>query len=124
MNECTQEQADKVLDALLEYGVNHIDTAPRYGESEVFIGKWMPEHRKRFFLATKTSERTYEGARDQIRRSLDRLQVDSVDLLQLHSMAHPGDCDTVFGEQGALEAVVEAREAGLTRFIGLTQRCW
>ena len=124
MNECSQDQADRVLEVLLEYGVNHIDTAPRYGESEVYIGNWMAEHRQRFFLATKTSERTYAGARDQIRRSLERLKVDSVDLIQLHSMAHPGDWQQVFAEQGAIDAVVEAREAGLTRFIGITGHGW
>ncbi|UCH48858.1 MAG: aldo/keto reductase [Betaproteobacteria bacterium] len=120
----TQSQADASLEVLLEYGVNHIDTAPRYGDSELLIGPWMREHRKQFFLATKTSERDYQSARDQIRRSLDRLQVDQVDLLQLHSMAHPDDWDQVFGAQGALEALVEAREEGLTRFIGITGHSW
>jgi aryl-alcohol dehydrogenase-like predicted oxidoreductase len=124
MNGATQAQADATLEVLLKYGVNHIDTAPRYGDSELRIGPWMREHRKRFFLATKTGERDYRSARDGIRRSLDRLQVDHVDLLQLHSMAHPDDWDQVFGAQGALEAVVEAREEGLTRFIGITGHSW
>jgi aryl-alcohol dehydrogenase-like predicted oxidoreductase len=84
----------------------------------------MREHRKRFFLATKTGQRDYQSARDEIRRSLDRLQVDQVDMLQLHSMAHPDDWDQTFGAQGALEAVVEAREEGLTRFIGITGHNW
>jgi aryl-alcohol dehydrogenase-like predicted oxidoreductase len=124
MNGATQAQADATLEVLLEYGVNHIDTAPRYGDSELRIGPWMREHRKQFFLATKTGERDYQSARDEIRRSLERLQVDHVDLLQLHSMAHPDDWDQVFGAQGALEAVVEAREEGLTRFIGITGHSW
>lgn len=124
MNQSDAEQASRVLEILLEYGVNHIDTAPRYGDSEIHIGKWMPEHRDKFFLATKTGERDYQAARDQIRRSLDRLQVDQVDLLQLHSMSHPTDWDIVFGNEGALEAVVEAREQGLTRFIGITGHGW
>jgi aryl-alcohol dehydrogenase-like predicted oxidoreductase len=124
MSGATQSQADKTLELLLEHGINHIDTAPRYGDSELRIGSWMREHRKDFFLATKTSERDYQSARDQIRRSLDRLQVDQVDLLQFHSMAHPDDWDQVFGNQGALEAVVEAREEGLTRFIGITGHSW
>jgi aryl-alcohol dehydrogenase-like predicted oxidoreductase len=124
MNGVTQAQADATLEVLLKYGVNHIDTAPRYGDSELRVGPWMREHRKRFFLATKTGQRDYQSARDEIRRSLDRLQVDQVDLLQLHSMAHPDDFDQVFGAQGALEAVVEAREEGLTRFIGITGHSW
>ncbi|HUU73232.1 MAG TPA: aldo/keto reductase [Burkholderiales bacterium] len=124
MNGVTQAQADATLEVLLRYGVNHIDTAPRYGDSELRVGPWMREHRKRFFLATKTGQRDYQSARDEIRRSLDRLQVDQVDLLQLHSMAHPDDFDQVFGAQGALEAVVEAREEGLTRFIGITGHSW
>ena len=124
MSGATQAQADATLEVLLEYGVNHIDTAPRYGDSELRIGPWMREHRKKFFLATKTGERDYQSARDGIRRSLERLQVDQVDLLQLHSMAHPDDWDQVFGAHGALEAVVEAREEGLTRFIGITGHSW
>jgi len=124
MNGATQAQADATLEVLLKYGVNHIDTAPRYGDAELRIGPWMREHRKKFFLATKTGQRDYQSARDEIRRSLDRLQVDQVDLLQLHSMAHPDDWDQVFGDQGALEAVVEAREEGLTRFIGITGHSW
>ena len=124
MNGATQAQADATLEVLLKYGVNHIDTAPRYGVSELRIGPWMRAHRKQFFLATKTGERDYQSARDGIRRSLERLQVDHVDLLQLHSMAHPDDWDQVFGAHGALEAVVEAREEGLTRFIGITGHSW
>ncbi|NKC15803.1 MAG: aldo/keto reductase [Gammaproteobacteria bacterium] len=124
LSRADQDEADRTLEVLLEYGINHIDTAARYGDSELRIGKWMPEHRKRFFLATKTGERDYGSAREQIRRSLDRLQVDQVDLLQLHSMAHPDDWDRVFSAEGALEAVVEAREEGLTRFIGITGHSW
>lgn len=120
----TRSEADRTLDVLLEHGVNHIDTAARYGDSELRIGPWMREHRQDFFLATKTGERTYAQARDGIRRSLDRLRVDSVDLLQLHSLAHPGDWEVAMGAGGALEAVVEARAEGLTRFIGVTGHGW
>jgi aryl-alcohol dehydrogenase-like predicted oxidoreductase len=120
----TQARADRALELLLEYGVNHIDTAPRYGDAELRIGPWMREHRDRFFLATKTGQRTYVAARDEIRRSLERLQVDSVDLLQLHSLGHPDEWETAMGPQGALQAVVEAREEGLTRFIGVTGHGW
>ena len=120
----TQAQADRALDLLLEHGVNHIDTAARYGDAELRIGPWMREHRQDFFLATKTGERTYAQARDGIRRSLDRLRVDSVDLLQLHSLAHPGDWEVAMGPGGALEAAIEARAEGLTRFIGVTGHGW
>ena len=124
LREARQREADRALDLLLEYGVNHIDTAPRYGDSELRIGPWMRAHRGDFFLATKVDERTRAPAREQIRRSLDRLRVDSVDLLQLHSLSHPAEWETAMGDGGALEAAVEAREEGLTRFIGVTGHGW
>ncbi len=116
----TQAEADQTLDVLLEYGVNHIDTAASYGDSELRIGPWMGQHRDKFFLATKTGERTYEKAKAQIRESLKRLQVDQIDLIQLHNLVHPDDWDTAMGPGGALEAAIEAREEGLVRFIGVT----
>ena len=115
-----QATADRTLALLLSHGVNHIDTAASYGDSELRIGPWMSRHRDDFFLATKTGERTYEGARDSIRRSLQRLQVDHVDLLQLHNLTDPVDWEVAMGPGGALEAAIEAREQGLTRFIGVT----
>jgi aryl-alcohol dehydrogenase-like predicted oxidoreductase len=115
-----QATADRTLDLLLRHGVNHIDTAASYGESELRIGPWMAEHRDLFFLATKTGERTHEGARDSIRRSLERLRVDQVDLLQLHNLTDPEQWEIAMGPGGALEAAVEARDQGLTRFIGVT----
>ena len=105
---------------VLRYGINHIDTAASYGEAELRLGPWMERHRERFFLATKTGERTYEAARDQIRRSLERLRVPQVDLIQLHNLAQPEEWDVAMGPDGALRACVEAREAGLVRFIGVT----
>ncbi len=115
-----QEKADQVLEVLLEYGINHIDTAAAYGDSELRIGPWMREHRKRFFLATKTGERTAAGARDSIRRSLERLRVDQIDLIQLHNLVEEDEWQTALGPGGALEAAVEARAQGLVRFIGVT----
>jgi aryl-alcohol dehydrogenase-like predicted oxidoreductase len=115
-----QAAADRALETLLEFGVNHIDTAASYGDSELRLGPWMREHRGRFFLATKTGERTYAAARDQIRRSLERLRVDQVDLIQLHNLAQEDEWRTALGPGGALEAAVEAREQGLVRFIGVT----
>jgi aryl-alcohol dehydrogenase-like predicted oxidoreductase len=119
-----QDEADRALDVLLRYGVNHIDTAARYGDSELRIGPWMARHRKDFFLATKTGSRGAREAREDLHRSLDRLRVDHVDLIQLHSLGHPDDWDQAMGPGGALEAVVEARAQGLTRFIGVTGHGW
>ncbi len=119
LSNVTQEEADRTLDLLLEYGVNHIDTAASYGDSELRIGPWMREHRGKFFLATKTGERTYEKARDEIRRSLERLRVDYVDLIQLHNLVDPAEWEQALGPGGALEAAIEARDQGLVRFIGV-----
>lgn len=119
-----QATADATLELLLEHGVNHIDTAASYGDSELRIGPWMDRHRNDFFLATKTGKRDHAGARDDIRRSLERLRTDHVDLLQLHALIHPDDWDKALSPGGALEAAVEAREAGLVRFIGVTGHGW
>jgi predicted aldo/keto reductase-like oxidoreductase len=116
----TQEEADETLKVLQRYGVNHIDTARSYGESELRVGNWMKKHRNSFFLATKTGMRTYGEAKAELTESLGRLQVKNVDLLQLHNLVHPDDWDVAFGESGALKTAVEARDAGLTRFIGVT----
>ncbi|MDP6269300.1 MAG: aldo/keto reductase [Alphaproteobacteria bacterium] len=119
-----QGVADRVLDVLLEFGINHIDTAPGYGDSELRIGPWMARHRQDFFLASKTRLRDYDGAAEEIRRSLDRLRTDHVDLLQLHALIHPDEWDQALGPGGALEALIEAREEGLVRFIGVTGHGW
>jgi aryl-alcohol dehydrogenase-like predicted oxidoreductase len=116
----SQEEADRTMETLLEYGVNHIDTAASYGESEVRLGPWMEKHRDRFFLATKTGDRTYAAARDSIHRSLERLRVKRLDLIQLHNLVQPDEWETALGPDGALKAAQEAREQGLVRFIGVT----
>jgi len=116
----TQAEADRTLEVLLEYGVNHIDTAASYGDAELRIGPWMDRYRQHFFLATKTGERTYQQAREEFRRSLERLRVDQVDLLQLHNLVDPQEWEVAMGPSGALEAATEAREERLVRFIGVT----
>jgi len=116
----SQSEADRVLDLLWEFGVNHIDTAPKYGEAELRLGPWMKKYREKFFLATKTNERTYQDAKDQFQRSLDRLQVDHVDLLQFHNLTDVVEREIVMGPGGALEFLIEAKNEGLTRFIGIT----
>jgi aryl-alcohol dehydrogenase-like predicted oxidoreductase len=115
-----QRTADDVLPVLLEYGVNHIDVAASYGDAELRLAPWLRTHRDRFFLATKTGERTYEAAIDQIQRSLARLEVDHVDLIQLHKLTDPEQWDVAMAPGGALEAAVEARQRGWARFIGVT----
>ena len=112
--------ADRTLDLLLEHGVNHIDVAASYGDAELRVAPWLRRHPGQFFLATKTGERTYRGAREQIRRSLDRLGVDRIDPIQLHNLVDVIEWESALGANGALEAAIEAREEGLVRFIGVT----
>jgi aryl-alcohol dehydrogenase-like predicted oxidoreductase len=120
LSKATQAEADRVLDLLLQYGVNHIDTAPIYGNAEKRIGPWLEKHRDRFFLATKSRRRAYQGAWDDLQRSLDRLRVDYVDLWQMHGLTNPAGWDKAMGPGGALEAFIEARDKGLVRFLGVT----
>jgi len=116
----TQTEADATLEVLLEHAVNHIDTAASYGDSELRVAPWLKQHRDRFFLATKTGKRDYKDAREEIRRSLDRLGVDHVDLLQLHNLVDVIEWEFALRDGGALDAAVEARDEGLVRFIGVT----
>jgi aryl-alcohol dehydrogenase-like predicted oxidoreductase len=120
LGQVSQDRADRVLDLLLRYGINHIDTAASYGDSELRIGPWMKTHRDDFFLATKTDKRTRDGAWDELQRSLDRLQVDHVDLWQMHYLVDPAQWQIAMGPGGALEAFIEARDRGLVRFLGVT----
>jgi len=115
-----QDRADALLDILLEFGVNHIDTAASYGDSELRIAPWMVEHRDQFFLATKTGDRDGPAARASLERSLQRLGVDQVDLIQLHNLVEEDEWATAHAPGGAVEALVQARDEGLTRFIGVT----
>lgn len=114
------ERAERLVATLLEHGVNHIDTAARYGDSELLLAPSLKLHRDKFFLATKTGERTYQGARDGIRRSLERLGVEQLDMIQFHNLVDPEEWKTAMGRGGALEAAVEARDQGRVRFIGVT----
>lgn len=118
--QATQEEADRTMEVIFQYGVNHIDTAASYGDSEIRLGPWIEKYRKEFFLATKTEERTYQGAKDSIHRSLERLRTDHVDLIQLHAVVEDAEMETALGPGGALEAAIEARQQGLVRFIGIT----
>ena len=120
LSNVTQAEADLTLDVLLKYGINHVDTAAGYGESELRIGPWMTKHRNKFFLATKVFRRRYKETCEQIKQSLERLQVSSIDLIQLHNLTDPRSWDRVMGENGALKALIEAREQGLVKYIGVT----
>jgi aryl-alcohol dehydrogenase-like predicted oxidoreductase len=118
----SQEEADRTLEVLLEHGINHLDIAASYGdgEAEKRMGPWMAEHRSKFFLATKTGKRSYQEAKDDLHGSLERLRVDSVDLIQLHNLTDPDEWEQALSPGGALEALLEARKQGLVRFIGVT----
>jgi len=118
--EATQSETDKALELAQSLGVNHVDVASSYGDAEARIGDWIGRHGKPFFLATKIDERTASKARKEFQRSLGRLKVDRLDLLQLHNLVDPGEWETALGPGGALEAAIEAREQGLVDFIGVT----
>lgn len=116
----TQDVADRTLEVLLRYGVNHIDVAASYGDAELRVRPWLQRESGRFFVATKTDARTAKAARDDLHRSLDRLGVDHVDLWQLHNLADPIEWDTALSPGGAIDAAIDARQQGLVRWIGVT----
>lgn len=116
----SQERADATLELVARAGVNHVDTARSYGESEVRLAPWLRDHRSSVFLATKTGERTGDGARAELEQALTRLGVDHVDLLQLHNLVEPDEWETAFSPGGVVEAMVRARDEGLIRFLGVT----
>ncbi|NHN31071.1 aldo/keto reductase [Paenibacillus agricola] len=120
LGKVSQVEADASISFALEHKVNHFDTAASYGEAELRMGPWMPQISKDIFLATKTGERTKEKAKEQIYRSLERLQVDRVDLLQLHAVGTIEELDKCTGTGGALEALLEAKDEGIIGAIGIT----
>lgn len=115
-----QDRADGVLKILDDFGVNHLDTAALYGDSELRLAPLLRSHRDRFFLATKTEARTADGARAGLERSLVRLGVDRVDLIQMHNLVEEAEWETAHAPGGALEGLLRARDEGLTRFVGVT----
>lgn len=118
--QANEETADQVLALLLEFGVNHIDTAAMYGDSELRVAPWLRAHPEEFFLATKTHHRHRDSARAGLERSLQRLGVDHVDLIQLHNLVEPEEWEVAHAPGGALEALQQARDEGLVTFIGVT----
>jgi aryl-alcohol dehydrogenase-like predicted oxidoreductase len=115
-----QERADELLEVLLEHGVNHLDVAARYGDAELRLAPWLAAHPGRFFLATKTGERTGDGARAELERSIEWLGVDAVDIIQLHNLVEPDEWEVAHGPGGAVEALERARDEGLVRAVGVT----
>ena len=120
LSQVDQSTADRTLEVLQRFGVNHIDTAASYGDAELRVAPWLKADRDAFFVATKTGARRAKEAREELHRSLDRLGVDHVDLWQLHNLADPIEWDTALSPGGVIEAAVEARDSGLVRFIGVT----
>ena len=120
LSDASQAQADQALELLLKYGINHIDVASMYGEAEKRLGPWMARHREGFFLATKTRKRARREAWEDLQRSLERLGVDAIDLWQMHGLTSPTGQEKALGPGGALEAMIEAREKGLVRYLGVT----
>lgn len=116
----TQEVADRGVELMLKHGVNHVDIAPTYGEAMERMAPWMSRIRESVFLGSKTRARTKPEAWENIRSIMTRLGVESFDLFQLHSVGIMDDLNAVTGPGGALEALVEMKEQGLTRFIGIT----
>lgn len=115
-----QAEADRSIELAMQHGVNHIDVAPTYGEAELRLGPWLARHRDDFFLACKTTKRSRQEAWEELHRSLDRLRVSTLDLYQLHAVKTMDELDAALAPGGAIEALVEAREAGLVRFLGIT----
>ena len=116
----SQEQADRVMELVISSGINHIDVAPSYGQAEERLGSWMQRERERFFVGCKTKERTREGAWSELHQSLKRLHCEGFDLYQLHAVTSFDELEAVTAPRGALEALVEAKRAGLIRHIGIT----
>jgi aryl-alcohol dehydrogenase-like predicted oxidoreductase len=116
----SQRFADQVLAQAHEAGINHLDTAASYGDSELRLAPFLKTHRREVFLATKTGERNGTKAREELERSLVRLGVDSVDLVQLHNLVEDDEWAEAFRPDGAVAALEQARSEGLIRFLGVT----
>jgi aryl-alcohol dehydrogenase-like predicted oxidoreductase len=115
-----QATADRSVKLALDAGINHFDVAASYGDAELRLGPWMSRIRDRVFLATKTGQRDRDGAWAQVNNSLERLQTDHVDLIQIHAVGDLADLDRVTGPGGSLEAAVRARDEGLAGAVGIT----
>jgi predicted aldo/keto reductase-like oxidoreductase len=115
-----QDTADRAIQTALDSGVNHFDVAPTYGEAELRLKPWIPRMRGKIFLGCKTKERTRDAARAELHRSLERLGTDRLNLYQLHAVCKLHELDECTAKGGALEALIEAREEGIVRWLGIT----
>ncbi len=120
LSNVTQGEADRTLEVLLQYGVNHIDVAASYGDAELRIAPWLARYRSQFYVATKTDGRTAQEAKEDLHRSLERMGIDYVDLWQLHNLVDPIEWDIALSPGGAIDAAIEAKKQGLIRAIGVT----
>lgn len=119
-SEATQQETDQAMEIAIRAGVNHIDIAPTYGHAEQRLRPWMAKERDRFFLGCKTMERDREGALAEMHESLKTMKVDHFDLYQIHAITTQDELDAVLQPGGAIDALREARERGLTRYVGIT----
>ena len=120
LGQVTQAEADAAMETAFSGGINHIDVAPAYGQAEVRLGPWLARNRSKVFLACKTGERSKTRASESIKRSLERLRTDHFDLFQFHGVNDLETLNAVLGPLGALEAALEAKQQGLTKYIGIT----
>jgi len=115
-----QGEADAAIQLAISHGVNHFDVAPQYGQAEIRLGPWMEKHHTEVFIACKTLDRSKSKAWQSIKRSLDRLRIDHFDLFQFHCVDDLETLSAILSPAGALEAVLEARQQGLIKHIGIT----
>ena len=120
LGQVSQADADRTLEVLRHYGVNHIDVAASYGDAELRIAPWLKQYRDDFFVATKTGARTAREATDELHNSLKRMGIDYVDLWQLHNLADPIEWDIALSPGGVIDAAIEAKKQGLVRAVGVT----
>ena len=116
----SQDRAELTFEILDKFGINHIDVAASYGDAELRLGPILETRRADFFLATKTGLRTKTEAKDQLQRSLERMRVDYVDLIQLHNLTKQEEWKLAMSSDGALEGLIEAKQEGLVKNIGVT----
>jgi len=123
LSRVSQDVADRSVQEALDAGINHLDVAASYGDAELRLGPWVPRLRRShpdIFLATKTEQRDGDGAWREINRSLERLQTDRVDLLQLHAIGDRDELDKATARGGALEGALRAKDEGLVGEVGIT----
>ena len=115
-----QDDADKAIQLVLDHGVNHFDIAPTYGEAMERVAPWMPELRNRIFVGAKTAVRDRDGAWRDVESIMKRMNTDRFDLFQLHSVGDATQLDLATAPGGSLETLIEMREQGLTKWLGIT----